>query len=80
MIGFFLASLLGLAPAAPELLLVANKADNTVTVIDVESGASLAEVVAARPTAPWDAKYGDPTMFLDRAYASLVRTKAARSK
>lgn len=42
MIGFFLASLLGLAPAAPELLLVANKADNTVTVIDVESGASLA--------------------------------------
>lgn len=46
----------------------------------VESGASLAEVVAARPTAPWDAKYGDPTMFLDRAYASLVRAKAARSK
>lgn len=35
MIGFFLASVLGLAPAAPELLLVANKADNTVTVIDV---------------------------------------------
>ena len=38
----------------------------------VVNGATLAQVVAARPTAEWDGLYGDPTTyFLDRAYKSL---------
>jgi glyoxylase-like metal-dependent hydrolase (beta-lactamase superfamily II) len=38
----------------------------------VDGGATLAQVVAARPTAEWDAKYGNPTTyFLDRTYKSL---------
>jgi cyclase len=38
----------------------------------IVDGASLAQVVAAQPTAEWDSLYGDPTTyFLDRAYASL---------
>lgn len=38
----------------------------------IADGASLEQVVAARPTAEWDTKYGDPTTyFLDRAYKSL---------
>jgi cyclase len=38
----------------------------------VASGATLKQVVAARPTAEWDAQKGDPTSFIDRAYASLT--------
>jgi cyclase len=38
----------------------------------IESGATLAQVVAAEPTKEWDEKYGNPrTFFLDRAYKSL---------
>ena len=39
----------------------------------VRSGASLQQVVAARPTAEWDEKRGDPANFINRAYASLTR-------
>jgi glyoxylase-like metal-dependent hydrolase (beta-lactamase superfamily II) len=39
----------------------------------IRSGASLEQVVAARPTSDWDATKGDPTMLLDRAYASMTR-------
>jgi len=41
----------------------------------IESGASLEQVVAARPTEPFDARYGNPASFVDRAYASLVRER-----
>jgi glyoxylase-like metal-dependent hydrolase (beta-lactamase superfamily II) len=38
----------------------------------IADGATLDQVVAAKPTADWDAKYGNPTtFFLDRAYKSL---------
>lgn len=38
----------------------------------IASGATLEQVVAAKPTAEWDAKYGNPTTyFLDRTYKSL---------
>jgi glyoxylase-like metal-dependent hydrolase (beta-lactamase superfamily II) len=39
----------------------------------IDSGASLEQVVAARPTSDWDASRGDPTMLVDRAYASMKR-------
>jgi len=39
----------------------------------LEEGKSLVEVVAARPTAEFDERYGDPTMLVNRAYASLAR-------
>jgi len=39
----------------------------------IAGGATLEEVVAARPTAEWDAAKGDPMRLLDRAYASLTR-------
>lgn len=39
----------------------------------INSGASLEQVVAARPTSDWDAEMGDPVMLIDRAYASLSR-------
>lgn len=39
----------------------------------IASGANLAQVVAARPTAEWDGKQGDPANFLNRSYASLTR-------
>ena len=40
----------------------------------IADGATLEQVVAAQPTAEWDAKYGNPTTyFIDRAYASLAR-------
>ena len=37
----------------------------------MSSGATLEQVMAARITAEWDAEKGDPTMLLDRAFASL---------
>jgi cyclase len=38
----------------------------------IAEGATLEQVVAAKPTAEWDAKYGNPTTyFIDRAYKSL---------
>jgi glyoxylase-like metal-dependent hydrolase (beta-lactamase superfamily II) len=39
----------------------------------MKSGATLAQVAAAKPTADFDAKKGDPTTFVDRAYASLKK-------
>lgn len=37
----------------------------------IGDGKSLEEVVAAKPTAEFDERYGDPAMLVDRAYASL---------
>ena len=39
----------------------------------IGNGASLDEVIAANPTANWDARMGDPTRLINRAYASLTR-------
>jgi len=39
----------------------------------IESGASLEQVIAARPTSDWDATRGDPGMLINRAYASMTR-------
>lgn len=39
----------------------------------VADGATLEQILAAKPTAEWDAEFGDPLRLLDRAYASLTR-------
>jgi len=39
----------------------------------VAGGATLEQVVAAKPTAPWDESYGQPNNFIDRVYTSLTR-------
>ncbi|WP_428101681.1 MBL fold metallo-hydrolase [Candidatus Rariloculus sp.] len=39
----------------------------------ITSGASLEQVVAARPTAEWDEERGDPASFLNRSYTSMTR-------
>jgi len=39
----------------------------------ISQGADLEAVTAAKPTAEFDEEFGDPTMLLDRAFASLVR-------
>jgi cyclase len=40
----------------------------------IADGATLEQVLAATPTAEWDAKYGNPkTFFLDRVYKSLKK-------
>jgi glyoxylase-like metal-dependent hydrolase (beta-lactamase superfamily II) len=44
----------------------------------LDSGASLADVVAAKPTAAWDAVQGDSTGFVDRAYTSLAKERAVQ--
>jgi glyoxylase-like metal-dependent hydrolase (beta-lactamase superfamily II) len=41
----------------------------------VKSGATLEQVIAAKPTADWDARYGDPKRIVDRGYASLTRRR-----
>ena len=41
----------------------------------VKSGATLEQVIAAKPTAQWDARYGDPTRIVNRGYASLTRRR-----
>ncbi|HEX6994203.1 MAG TPA: MBL fold metallo-hydrolase [Gammaproteobacteria bacterium] len=41
----------------------------------IDGGASLEQVVAARPTEPFDERYGNPASFVDRAYTSLVRDR-----
>ena len=38
----------------------------------IGSGASLATVIAAKPTEDFDQTFGDPASFVDRAYTSLV--------
>jgi glyoxylase-like metal-dependent hydrolase (beta-lactamase superfamily II) len=39
----------------------------------IGTGASLEQVIAARPTAEWDEQRGDPARLVDRAYASMTR-------
>jgi cyclase len=39
----------------------------------INDGASLEDVIAAAPTAQWDAQWGDPSSFLNRAYTSMTR-------
>jgi glyoxylase-like metal-dependent hydrolase (beta-lactamase superfamily II) len=41
----------------------------------VKSGATLEQVIAAKPTADWDARYGNPTRIVNRGYASLKRRR-----
>jgi glyoxylase-like metal-dependent hydrolase (beta-lactamase superfamily II) len=41
----------------------------------IGSGATLAQVVAARPTSEWDERKGDPASFLNRSYLSLTRER-----
>lgn len=41
----------------------------------IGSGATLEQVAAARLTAEWDGRQGDPASFIDRAYTSLVRER-----
>lgn len=41
----------------------------------INEGATLAEVLASKPSAELDERYGDPAMLLDRAYASLLRLR-----
>lgn len=41
----------------------------------IASGASLEQVAAARLTAEWDQRRGNPANFVDRAYTSLVRER-----
>jgi len=39
----------------------------------IKEGASLEQVIAAKPTAEWDERYGDPTRMINRSYAALSR-------
>ncbi len=39
----------------------------------IKDGATLEQVIAAKPTAEWDERYGDPTRMVNRAYAALSR-------
>jgi cyclase len=41
----------------------------------IRSGATLEQVIAAKPTAEWDARYGDPTRMVNRGYAALSRNR-----
>ena len=41
----------------------------------VAAGATLEDVVAAKPTENWDAAYGNPGLLIDRAYTSLARSQ-----
>jgi glyoxylase-like metal-dependent hydrolase (beta-lactamase superfamily II) len=46
----------------------------------IRSGATLEQAIAAKPTAEWDARYGDPTRMVDRGYAALQRQSASRQR
>jgi cyclase len=41
----------------------------------VKMGATLEQVMAAKPTAEWDARYGNPTRIVNGGYASLKRQR-----
>ena len=41
----------------------------------IAGGADLEAVIAARPTAEFDERYGDPALFINRSYASLTRAQ-----
>jgi glyoxylase-like metal-dependent hydrolase (beta-lactamase superfamily II) len=44
----------------------------------LEAGKTLDEVIAARPTADFDEVFGDPALFVNRAYTSLQKAAGAR--
>jgi cyclase len=46
----------------------------------IRSGATLEQAIAAKPTAEWDARYGDPTRMVNRGYASLSRPGVVRRR
>ena len=46
----------------------------------VRSGATLEQAIAAKPTAEWDARYGDPTRIVNRGYAALQRQNASQRR
>ena len=39
----------------------------------IDAGMSLSQVVEAQPTSDFDERYGDPAIYVNRAYASLAR-------
>jgi glyoxylase-like metal-dependent hydrolase (beta-lactamase superfamily II) len=39
----------------------------------IDDGKSLQDVIAAAPTTEFDEQYGNPALFIDRAYTSLSR-------
>lgn len=39
----------------------------------IDQGLSMEQVIAAKPTAEFDERYGNPTLLLNRAYVSLAR-------
>jgi glyoxylase-like metal-dependent hydrolase (beta-lactamase superfamily II) len=41
----------------------------------IRSGATLEQAIAAKPTAEWDGRYGDPTRMVNRGYAALTRNR-----
>ena len=41
----------------------------------IAEGNSLEQIIAAKPTSEFDAIYGDPKMFLDRTYTSLIKNR-----
>jgi glyoxylase-like metal-dependent hydrolase (beta-lactamase superfamily II) len=41
----------------------------------IAQGMTLEQVVAAKPTAEWDARYGDPARMVNRGYAALTRNR-----
>jgi cyclase len=41
----------------------------------IREGATLEQVIAAKPTAEWDARYGDPVRMINRGYAALSRDR-----
>lgn len=46
----------------------------------IESGATLEQAIAAKPTAEWDARYGDPARMINRGYAALQRQNTGRRR
>jgi hypothetical protein len=46
----------------------------------IRSGATLEQAIAAKPTAEWDARYGDPTRMVNRGYAALSRPGVVRRR
>ena len=41
----------------------------------ISDGMTLEQIAAAKPTAEYDKTYGDPTGFVDRVYASLIKKR-----
>jgi glyoxylase-like metal-dependent hydrolase (beta-lactamase superfamily II) len=46
----------------------------------IAEGATLAKIIAARPTAEWDEARGDPKGLLDRVYTSMTRARDQRNR